>query len=150
MPKVKEIEHIVKHPDKLLTINENGSIAEAARLMKDNHVGCLLVFNTQNKLIGVLSERDMIEKVLAAPPSAKSVCVSEIMTKKVISCNIDTPITKIEQLMAKHKVRHVPIVDNNIPVGIISSRDVITYRLQSNKEMKAAATGHTANHPGAI
>jgi len=139
MPKVKEIEHIVKQPDKLFTINENSSIAEAARLMKEHHIGCLLVFDTQDKFIGVLSERDVIAKVLAASPTAKSVIVGDLMTRNVISCTMDTPITKVEQIMAEHKIRHVPIVEKGVPVGIISSRDTISYHLESNKEMRAAA-----------
>jgi len=139
MHKVKNIEHIVKRPDKLLTVKEDVSIVQAAKIMGSNHIGCLLVFDAQDKLIGVVSERDMIEKVLGTLPSAENVLVKNVMTKKVISCTMETPIAEVEQLMAEHKIRHVPIMEDGRPVGIISSRDVIAYQLRSNQEMKTAA-----------
>jgi len=138
-PRVKNLEQVVKQPDKLLTIKENATAAEAAKKMNDNQVGCLVVFDMQDRFAGVLTERDMLAKVLATSSSPNSVLVKDIMTPEVISCGTDTPISKVEQLMAEHKIRHVPIVKDDIPVGMISSRDTIAYQLRSNKAMKTAA-----------
>ena len=52
---------------------------------------------------------------------------------------MDTTITKIEQLMAEYNIRHIPIVEDGLPIGMVSSRDVIAYQLRSNKAMKSAA-----------
>lgn len=140
IPTVKDIEQVVKQPDKLLTIKENATVAEAAKKMSDNQVGCLVVFDMRGRFAGVLTERDMLAKVLTKKSlSPDNVPVKDIMTAETISCGMDTTIAEVEQLMAEHKIRHVPIVESGVPVGIISSRDVIAYRLRSNKAMKMAA-----------
>jgi CBS domain-containing protein len=136
---VKDIERVVKQPKRLLSIKENETAAEAAKKMTSNHVGCLVVLDTQGKFAGVLTERDMLAKVLATSLSPDNVLSRDIMTPNAIYCGTDTAMTDAEQLMAKHNIRHVPIVEEGVPVGMISSRDIIAYRLRSNKAMKAAA-----------
>jgi diguanylate cyclase (GGDEF)-like protein len=138
-PIVKDIEQVAQQPGKLLTINENATVDEAAKKMTDNQIGCLVVFNAQDNFAGVLTERDMLAKILASSLPPDKVLVKHIMTTKTISCTIDTPIATIEQLMAEHKIRHVPIVEDGVPIGMVSSRDIIAYQLLSNKAMKDAA-----------
>jgi diguanylate cyclase (GGDEF)-like protein len=139
VPSVKDIEEIAKQHGKLLTVKENATVAEAAKKMKDNQIGCLVVFDMQNNFTGVLTERDMLAKVLTTSTPADTLLAGDIMTTNPISCTMDTPIAETEQLMAEHKIRHLPIVENGTPTGMVSSRDVIAYRLRSNKAMKTAA-----------
>lgn len=139
IPTVKDIEQIVNHPDKLLTIKQDSTIAQAAKKMADNQIGCLLVFDQADKFVGVLSERDMLAKVLTTSRAPEETLVKDIMTYNVISCTMDTTIANVEKLMSEHNIRHVPIVEEGIPVGMVSSRDSIAYRLRTNKEMKSAA-----------
>ena len=139
IPTVKDIEQVVKQPGILLAIEENATAAQAAKKMTDNQVGCLVVFDEQDKFAGILTERDMLAKILTRSLPPDKVLVKHIMTTEAISCTIDTPIATVEQLMAEHKIRHIPIVEDNIPVGMVSSRDVIAYQLRSNKAMKDAA-----------
>jgi len=139
MPIVENIEHIIKQPLKLLTVSENATVSQAAMKMSDNRVGCLVVLDTQDKLVGVLTERDMIAKVLTSSLSPESILVKDIMTTEVISCDVQTPLVDVEKLMAEHNIRHVPIIQNGVPLGMVSSRDVIAYRLLTNRAMKAAA-----------
>ena len=138
-PTVKDIEQVAKQPGKLLAIKENATAAEAARKMTDNQVGCLVVFNAQDRFAGVLTERDMLAKILADSLPPDKVLAKHIMTTEAISCTIETTIAEVEQLMAAHKIRHVPIVENGVPVGMVSSRDVIAYQLRINNAMKNAA-----------
>ena len=139
IPMVKDIEQVVKQPDKLLTIRENTTVAEAAKKMTNNQIGCLVVFDVQNKFAGVITERDILAKVTATFLTPHNLLVEEIMTLEPVSCTMDTTIEEVEQLMAEHKIRHVPIVENGAPVGMVSSRDVIAYQLHSSKAMKTAA-----------
>ena len=139
IPTVKDIEQVVKQPGILLAIEENATAAQAAKKMTDNQVGCLVVFDEQDKFAGILTERDMLAKILTRSLPPDKVLVKHIMTTEAISCTIDTPIATVEQLMAEHKIRHIPIVEDNIPVCMVSSRDVIAYQLRSNKAMKDAA-----------
>ncbi|MHC4570761.1 MAG: diguanylate cyclase [Planctomycetota bacterium] len=136
---VKDIEQIVKQPHELLTIKENATIAEAAKKMNNNNVGCLVVFDMKGKFTGVLTERDILSKVTTTHVPPQNLLVGQIMTADPISCSMDYKIEEVEQLMAEHKIRHVPVVTDGTPVGMVSSRDVIAYRLQSSKAMKSAA-----------
>lgn len=139
IPTVKDIEQVVKQRGKLLAIGENATATEAAKKMTDNQVGCLVVFDTQDKFAGVLTERDMLAKILAMSLPPDKVLVKHIMTTEAISCSMDMTIANVEQLMAEYKIRHVPIVEDGVPIGMVSSRDVIAYQLRSNKAMKGAA-----------
>jgi diguanylate cyclase (GGDEF)-like protein len=139
VPTVKDIEQITKQSHKLLTIEEGATAAEAAKKMSDNQVGCLLVFNEKGKFTGILSERDMLSKVLKGGDSSEKVLVRDIMTARPITCKMDTTISEVERLMDEHKIRHIPVVEYGLPVGMVSSRDIIAYQLRSNKAMKAAA-----------
>jgi diguanylate cyclase (GGDEF)-like protein len=135
---VRDIEMTTKEPRNLLTIKENATSAEAAKKMSDNQVGCLLVLNANNNFTGILSERDLLCKMFAASLSADSTLVKDIASTKVITCTRDTEITKVQQLMTEHQIRHIPILENNIPVGIISSRDIIAHLIYHNTAMKVA------------
>jgi len=136
---VRDIEFVVKQQNRLLTIQENATVAEAARKMSDNHIGCLLVLDAGNKFVGVITERDIIAKLFKKSTSFDAVLVRDIMTANAISCTMDTPIFEIERLMDEHKIRHVPVVEKGVPAAMVSSRDIIAYQLRSNQAMKAAA-----------
>jgi diguanylate cyclase (GGDEF)-like protein len=136
---VKNIERAVGQQLELLTIKEGDSVAQAAKKMTDNQVGCLVVLDAQNKFAGVVTERDMLAKVMTKSLSPESLSVRDIMTTDVISCTMDTPAVKVEQLMAEHKIRHIPIVENGVPIGMVSSRDIIAHQLSSDESMRSAA-----------
>lgn len=138
IPTVKNIEQAVEHLS-LLTVKESDTVAQAAKKMADNQVGCLIVLDAQDKFAGIVTERDMLAKVMTKSLSPDGMPVKDIMTTDVISCTMDTPAIKVEQIMAEHKIRHVPIIENGVPVGMVSGRDIIAYQLSTNEEMRSAA-----------
>jgi diguanylate cyclase (GGDEF)-like protein len=136
---VKNIEQAVKQQDKVLTIKEDDTVERAAVKMSEKQVGCLVVLDAKDKFAGLITERDMLEKVVTTSLSPDKLLVGDIMTTDVISCTMDTPVAKIEQVMAERKIRHIPIVEDGVPIGMVSSRDVIAHQLSSNLAMKNAA-----------
>ncbi|MHC4912645.1 MAG: diguanylate cyclase [Planctomycetota bacterium] len=138
-PTVKDIQRVIKQPRKLLTIKEDATSAKATKKMRSHQVGCLVVLDAHGKFTGILTERDILSKVNTKAANPNDVLVGDIMTKDPISCTTDTTIEDLEQLMAEHNIRHLPIVVDGEPVGMISSRDVIAHRLSSNKQKKDAA-----------
>jgi diguanylate cyclase (GGDEF)-like protein len=135
----KNIEQLVGQAREILTIKEGDSVAQAAKKMSDNQVGCLIVLDAQNKFAGVVTERDMLAKVMTKSLSPDSLSVRDIMTTDVVSCTADTPAAKVERLMSEHRVRHIPIVEDGVPIGIVSSRDIIAHQLDNNEAMRDAA-----------
>jgi diguanylate cyclase (GGDEF)-like protein len=107
--------------------------------MSAHHIGCLVVLDNNGHFAGVISERDMLSKVLAESLSPDDILVKDIMTSSVISCDAQAPVTEAERLMAQNRIRHLPIVEGETAIGMISTRDLIDYRLRSNKAMQLAA-----------
>ncbi|MHC4293420.1 MAG: diguanylate cyclase [Planctomycetota bacterium] len=139
IPKIKDIEEVVKHSSKVLTTRKEDTADDAAQKMSENNVGCLVVVDTEGKLVGVLTERDMLTKILATNNPPSNVLISDIMTAHTISCTMDTSIVEVERLMAENSIRHLPILENGIPISMASSRDLIAYQLRTNTAKKDAA-----------
>jgi CBS domain-containing protein len=131
MPTVKEIERIVKRSGRVLTIPAHASVAQAATVMRENEVGCLVVLNQTGALAGILTERDIITQVVARSRNPAGTVVGEVMAREVICCDRDTSISKAQRIMAEYGIRHLPIVEDGVPVGMISSRDVLAHMLST-------------------
>jgi diguanylate cyclase (GGDEF)-like protein len=139
VPRVGEIKQIQSQTESLFDIGLSVTIADAAEQMSRHQIGCLAVFDENQNFVGIITERDMLSKVLARSLSPKDVLVGDVMSSSVVSCEPKTSITEAERLMAKHKIRHLPILQDGKAVGMVSSRDLIAYRLKSNKDMQVAA-----------
>ena len=107
------------------TIEPDKSIMEAAKIMAKNRIGALIVVEN-NKPVGVITERDILDKVVAKAKDPRELRVKKIMTKKVYTLHPKAPIIEATKMMKKHGCRRILIVDeNNKPLGILTSRDLI-------------------------
>lgn len=108
----------------VVVIEEDQTITAAAELLMKHSIGSLIV--TKNDIIvGILSERDIIYSVVAKGLSSNAVRVKDIMTRDVVTVDVKEGIKKIFDLLQKSKFRHLPIVDNGKPVGMVSQRDLL-------------------------
>ena len=110
------------HRNKLVTASENTTVAEAARLMNDAHVGAILVLRKE-KLVGIFTERDALTRVLAVGLDPLHTKLSQVMTPKPDSIAPDKPFGHALIMMFEHGYRHMPVVENGKPVGVVSMRD---------------------------
>lgn len=108
---------------------------EAAEMMQREDVGLVPVVEGEGtKLVGVLTDRDIVLKVVAAGRDPRGTAVSEVMTTDPIACRPQDAIEAVMQQMATHQVRRIPIVDSDGSiVGIVSQADIAT-RLSSPRE----------------
>lgn len=136
---IGQIKQFSEDKEALLSISADATVAQGAEKMSAHQVGCLAVLDNNSDFAGIISERDMLSKVLAKSLSPDDVLIKDIMTSSVIACDSQTPVVEAENLMAQHRIRHLPILKDNKPIGMISTRDLIEYRLASNKAMQAAA-----------
>ncbi len=114
----------------------NDSVAKAAELMQSENIGSIPVIeNKQNqKLVGIVTDRDLALKVVAGALDARSTTVGTVMTHKVVTCHADDDLQKALDAMAGHQLRRIPVVDNdNKVVGIIAQADVATRADQPEK-----------------
>lgn len=100
-------------------------VYDAARIMNENHIGCIPVCNDEKNIVGLLTDRDIVLRTVACDKDAKNTQVSEIMTTKVCTCGCEDDVEKAQNTMAQNQIRRIPVVDsNNKMVGILSLGDL--------------------------
>ena len=110
----------------MVTVGPDDSVAEAVQSMSKNQVGAVLVVEG-GELKGILSERDVVSRVVAEGKDPASTKVSEIATAEVVDVEVGTPVRKCVEMQLVMGVRHLPVTDGGKPVGILSSRDFLAY-----------------------
>ena len=131
----------------LITVNENDQLLEAIKKLAKYNIGAIPVINSNKKLIGIISERDIVKEIAKNEDLDYSILfVHQLMTKKVICCESGVLSDKLMELMTKNKVRHIPIVDNSShSIGIVSIGDVVNRLIEKieyeNKMLKDFVSG---------
>ena len=128
-PRATDFDRIASRRGSVLFVEETATVAEAASAMTKNHVGSLIVRNGSEKPTGILTERDILRKVVAEGQDPSGVSVAAIMSTKLICCNPWDSFGSLQQMMARFKIRHLPIVQNGVAIGIVTSRDFHAHEL---------------------
>jgi len=110
--------------NEIWSIHPDATVYDAIHLMAEKKIGALLVMEA-NKLVGVISERDYARQVILKGRASDSTAVSEIMTSRVIYAPPEQTIEQSLALMTEKRVRHLPIVDQDRVVGVISMGDLV-------------------------
>jgi CBS domain-containing protein len=121
--KVKDILK-AKGPE-VITIGSQKTLADALRLLVINNVGVLIVLDSEAKIVGILSERDIIKKAYSKPDTFLKIEVAEAMTTKVLVAEPEDELEYVETIMTNNRVRHIPVVKNKVLVGIVSIGDIV-------------------------
>jgi len=105
-------------------ISAEAKVADAVRLLEQKKVGFLLVMDGE-RMEGVFSERDVVKLMARRGPSALDLKVDEVMTTSVYHVGIKTSVDEVMGLMSEKGIRHVPVMDGKMVVGVVSIRDVV-------------------------
>jgi CBS domain-containing protein len=122
----------------VVTIEPGANLAAAAKLLAEKRIGAVLVLGADRRLVGIMSERDIVQALAARGVAAFDEPVSQTMTRKVETCNESETIGSIMERMTNGKFRHVPVIEQGRLVGIISIGDVVKHRLQEIERESAA------------
>jgi len=114
------------------------SIEDCAKLMNDNHIGCVPVCDDENKIVGIVTDRDIVLRGIACSKDPKSTTLSDIMTTEVCCCETDADLEHAEEIMKQNKVRRLPVIHDSKIVGIITLGD-----LACNVEVDCDCLGET-------
>ena len=109
----------------LVTIAPDAKLSSAMDLLIENGIGCLPVLADDGSLVGIISDKDIFHKIHETHGDYKQFTVEEVMTDNVLVGLPEDDITYIAGVMDKNWVRHVPIVDGEKVIGIVSLRDII-------------------------
>ncbi|MBI4192648.1 MAG: CBS domain-containing protein [Betaproteobacteria bacterium] len=113
-----------------LTTPAKTTVVEAARLMKQNEVGAVMVVE-DGKLVGIFTERDALYKVIAEDRIARTTRLAEVMTRNPRTIHPDKPFGDALHLMHVSGFRHVPVVEDGRPIGMVSARDAFAPELEN-------------------
>ncbi len=139
---MKNVHDVLQHRSRLkggdaggrvFSIAPIASVYEAIEMMSDHHVGALPVM-IDDKLVGIISERDYARKVILKDKSSKTTRVSEVMTRDVVTVDQHGRIADCVDLMLEHHIRHLVVVDDGIVTGMLSLRDLFVEIIDEQSE----------------
>jgi CBS domain-containing protein len=113
----------------VVTIAPSASLASAVGLLVEKCIGAVLILGADRRVVGILSERDVVRALAERGAGALEEPVSQTMTRKVSTCNENESVFNIMERMTEGRSRHVPVVDQGKLVGIVSIGDVVKHRL---------------------
>ncbi len=108
----------------VVTATKEFPIEDVAKLMFDNRIGSVVIVSEEGKIEGIVTERDMIYAI-AKNKVGKGIPVYTIMTENPITADPDEPLIDAVRKMREVKIRHLPVVKDGIPIGMVSLRDII-------------------------
>ena len=111
----------------LKTVRPTDSVKEAACLMNESMIGCLIVISGTGKIEGIVTERDILTDVVAEGKDPCSVNIGEIMTKDIVVITPDASLEDAADVMTAKKIKKLPVVQGGKLVGIVTATDLVAY-----------------------
>ena len=116
------------------TLIESETLKTASDKLQKYNVGVMPVLNEKDrKVVGIISERD-IARYICKDEFKSDLLVSKIMTKNIISCNLNTSVTELLEIISSNKIRHIPIIEEEKLLGIVSIGDVVNHIIDRYKD----------------
>lgn len=109
------------------TIRPEDNIKRLAEMMVKNKIGSLVVVEGSGEVVGIATERDIIEDIILLGKSPEEVKVRDVMTKDIITVNPGDTLEEAAEVMVNHKIKKLPVIDKGRLVGIVTATDLIAY-----------------------
>jgi CBS domain-containing protein len=122
----------------VVTIEPGATVGAAAKQMAERNIGALVVTGADHRVVGILSERDIVHELAEQGASVLERPLSEVMTRKVTTCGQGDTISSVMERMTQGKFRHLPVTDQGRLIGIVSIGDVVNHRLHQMESEQSA------------
>ncbi len=129
--KIKDV--LATKSDEVLTINQDGVVHDAIKILFKNKIGALLVLDDDDKLVGIISERDVLWECVDRDNLLRKTPIRDVMSKDLIIGVPDDDIGYSLGIMSKNRIRHLPILEQDQVVGIISIGDLVKAELEERE-----------------
>jgi len=124
------VNDILRHKGhQVITIEPTATVAAAVHTLAQHRIGALVVTGADHHIVGIISERDIVRVLHETGPAVLDTSVSEVMTRKVVTCDRHDTIADIMERMTTGKFRHVPVVEHGRVAGLVSIGDVVKVRV---------------------
>lgn len=127
----------------VITIDENSTVKESAEVMNKFEIGCLITVR-KGKAMGIITERDLLKRVIADARDAAKTKVKDIMSSPLVVVEPSTDLEEAVKLMFQMKIKKLPVVDGKRLIGLISLTDIARFQPQMMKILKQLATKRAA------
>ncbi len=129
-----KVGEFLKHSrQQLVTCKPDDSLATAAKLLHAHTIGAMPVCDAGRRMVGILSERDLVRAFATGERDLQNMRVRDIMTETVVSCGPDDSMQTAQDVMRMRRFRHLPVVEAGRVLGILSIRDTLATRLQESE-----------------
>ena len=118
--------------DDVYSVSPESSLKQMADEMLAKKIGSLVVTDKDGLLVGIISERDFLNIVGKHTKDWEDISVSDVMTKEVITANLEDTLEQVMSVMTQHHIRHIPVMDNNKIVGLLALGDIINALLDKS------------------
>ncbi|MDQ4139457.1 MAG: CBS domain-containing protein [Bacteroidota bacterium] len=141
-----KVRHILqKKGNNIYSIDPNRTVFDGLELMMEKNLSALLVIEN-GKFIGIFTERDYARKVILKGKASKETLIREVMSEHPITVTSDATVEDCMKLMTDRQFRHLPVVDNNELVGIVSIGDLVKFIIEEQRiiieDLEHYITGH--------
>jgi CBS domain-containing protein len=130
MPIVRDV--LAKKGSEVATISPDATVLEAADLMNQRRIGAMCVVKN-DALVGIFSERDILNRVVAAQRNPTTTKVADVMTTPVTTCGPNGKIADCAAVMSQDRIRHLPVVEGGKLVGLISTGDLMAWEVSEKQ-----------------
>ena len=118
---------------KCFTLKAIDTVKTASSRLHENHVGCMPILDEHQKVVGIISERDLSRLIYTERFNA-NISVEQVMSKKLVTCDLNTSVTELMETMTEKKIRHILIMEDDKLLGIVSIGDVVNHLINKIKE----------------
>jgi CBS domain-containing protein len=122
-------------------VNPQTTINDVAKLMQQNHVGCIPVCDTNKNVVGLVTDRDIVLRGVACNKNTNTTPISEIMTTAVYTVTPDEELTQASKIMCDCQIKRVPVIENDTIVGIITLGDLVNAEGVNSKQVTTTVEG---------
>jgi CBS domain-containing protein len=123
----------------VITTTPDKSLLDIAKLLAQHGIGCIVIVGDDDKIAGIVSERDLMRAIRQAGPKVLKESVSDFMTKAVVTAREADTVDWLMSEMTRRRFRHMPVVERDRLIGLVSIGDLVKIHI-SEVEMEAAAT----------
>lgn len=148
MATVRDI--LARKNTQLWSVAPDATVLDAALLMNEHKIGALLVLE-QDRLTGIITERDILQRVVAGRREPGGTRVGEVMTSELMCCQLHTGIEEARVVMKDARIRHLPVIDEDEQLcGVISIGDLNAFDAQSKEMTIHLLEQYISGHPGGV
>lgn len=144
MLQVREI--LAAKGNKVVTAKPFSAVKTIAQILKMENIGAIVVTDDGAAVLGIVSERDVVHGLTTHGARLLDKPVSDIMTREALTCRPDDGVKEVMATMTRHRVRHLPVVENRRLVGLISIGDVVKSRLDEAELETSVMRDYVVSH----